>query len=61
MVNLKQKENLGETPVPVKYRGPLSLSTKHVRGPQYVREKRDVETLAYVNNAPYLSFAECAL
>ncbi len=48
MVNLKQRENLGETPERVKYRGPSSLSTKHVRGPQYAREKRDVETVAFV-------------
>ena len=48
MISLKQRENLGENPEVGKYKISTSLSAKNFHGPQYTKEKRDVETVAYV-------------
>ena len=50
MINLKRRENLGENPEVGKYQGPNSLSTKSCRGPQLARQKREIETVAYVTS-----------
>ena len=48
MVNSKQREDLGDNPEIGKYRSSLPVPTNGLQGLQYIKEKRSVETEAYV-------------